>query len=495
MSYCSTAYDHRRASDRKLTVMLDSSRLANAISIPGGSAAQQSITLNRPFGIDIFSASEENHSSNGGCGRLEFGGSKVKCQEGDCPYVYDRLFRLRFRDLQAKGLAQVLQTLPLQTDKSYRVTISTVADVVTPTANERLLPKGDNDLVVALCDGNHFLGFERVDSHYKILSPPNDNVIGWSVSGEETTDLSKGGQAFIRAGSISYGQGKQIDQSRGSQINPTSPSLQPFKEPNPFSSTPARFDSYTIFRTQGQGLPTVSQVAFNPPIEPSVNAAAYTFTPAELAKALPNIHSSNLGVCAYQNLQVSPATSSEHSGFRFLAVTIDEVTFGCDGEENSYKQRDSCGVCGGDGSSCASSSGKTNGDQTSFLTNSDSTYLDNRDPVLNCTDGSCCQDRHDIPNYLWDWLLFPVAVDDLVAKLEDLSTKLEMINNKLEDIDFDQIPSDSGLNFRQMLTANYEWLRSDDLKGEPGAALVPFDRLLDSIQSDLAQALLDQSQT
>ncbi len=466
--------------------MLDSTRLAKAISIPGNSQS----TGNRNFGIDLF-ASEDN--SNGECGRVEFGGSKVKCQEGDCPYVYDRLFRMRFRDLHSKGLAQVSQSLPLQADKSYRVTISTVADVITPTANERLLPKGDNDLVVALCDGNNFLGFERVDSHYKTLSPPNDNVIGWSVSGEETTDLSRGGQAYIRAGAISYGKGKQIDQSRGYQMNPTSPSLQPFNEPNPFSSTPARFDSITIFKTTGQGLPIVSQVAYNPPIEPTLNAAAYTFTPAELAKALPNIHSTNLGVCAYQNLQVSPPTSSEHSGFKFLAITIDEVTFGCDGAENSYKQKDSCGVCGGDGSSC--SSGKSNSDQSSFLSTTDSSYLVERDPVFNCTDGSCCQDRHDIPNYLWDWLLFPVAVDDLVTKLEDLSSKLELINNKLEDIDFEQIPSDSGLNFRQMLTANYEWLRSDDLKGEPGAALVPFDRLLDSIQNDLAQALQDQSQS
>lgn len=100
---------------------------------------------------------------------------------------------------------------------------------------------------------------------------------------------------------------------------------------------------------------------------------------------------------------------------------------------------------------------------------------------------SNCSNRHSVPSYFWDWLLFPVAIDDLVAKLDDLSNKLGLINSKLSSIDFEQLPSDSDLNFGEILRANYEWLSAEDAAS--GGALVPFNRLLDSIETKLEEAV------
>jgi hypothetical protein len=98
-----------------------------------------------------------------------------------------------------------------------------------------------------------------------------------------------------------------------------------------------------------------------------------------------------------------------------------------------------------------------------------------------------CSNRHSVPSYFWDWLLFPVAIDDLVTKLEDLSDKLGAINSKLSAVDFDQIPDGSGLNFGLILQANYEWLAAEDVS--TGGALVPFNRLLDVMETKLEAAV------
>ncbi|ELR22050.1 uncharacterized protein ACA1_157920 [Acanthamoeba castellanii str. Neff] len=106
---------------------------------------------------------------------------------------------------------------------------------------------------------------------------------------------------------------------------------------------------------------------------------------------------------------------------------------------------------------------------------------------LDENDSVNCSTRHSVPSYFWDWLLFPVAIDDLVTKLEDLSVKLGAINTQLSSMDFDQIPADSGLNFAQILQANYEWLAAEDATS--GGALVPFNRLLDVMETKLEGAL------
>jgi hypothetical protein len=105
---------------------------------------------------------------------------------------------------------------------------------------------------------------------------------------------------------------------------------------------------------------------------------------------------------------------------------------------------------------------------------------------LNENDSENCSTRHSVPSYFWDWLLFPVAIDDLVGKLEDLSVKLGAINTQLSALDYDQIPTDS-LNFAQILQANYEWLAAEDAAS--GGALVPFNRLLDVMETKFEGAI------
>jgi len=132
--------------------------------------------------------------------------------------------------------------------------------------------------------------------------------------------------------------------------------------------------------------------------------------------------------------------------------------WGCDGV------LDECGVCNGNGSTCAQVESYN----------------------------STCDNLYTVPNFFWDWLLFPVAVDDLISKLQSLSSTLGDINTTLGSIEFDQIPQNSTLDFVQLLQANYEWLSAEDYS--QGGALVPFTSFLWSVNNRLLWALEEQNE-
>jgi len=96
----------------------------------------------------------------------------------------------------------------------------------------------------------------------------------------------------------------------------------------------------------------------------------------------------------------------------------------------------------------------------------------------------CCYNERGVPNYFWDWLLFPVAVDELIIKLEDLKNTLIEINDNLPD--YENIPSESGLDFSALLDANYAWLASEE------GCLVPLNDNLEVMWNLLETAVTKQ---
>lgn len=81
-------------------------------------------------------------------------------------------------------------------------------------------------------------------------------------------------------------------------------------------------------------------------------------------------------------------------GEDYSVERIDDVQFDCNGTADGSESYDECGVCNGDGS-------------------------------------ACCHDYLGVDNELWDYLLTPEAVNDMIERLEGTQAVLEWIKDEM----------------------------------------------------------------
>eukprot|EP01090_Pellita_catalonica_P021403 TRINITY_DN7_c0_g1_i2.p1 TRINITY_DN7_c0_g1~~TRINITY_DN7_c0_g1_i2.p1 ORF type:complete len:153 (+),score=22.09 TRINITY_DN7_c0_g1_i2:36-494(+) len=71
-----------------------------------------------------------------------------------------------------------------------------------------------------------------------------------------------------------------------------------------------------------------------------------------------------------------------------------------------------------------------------------------------------CEDYNGVDSIFWDWLLFPVAIDDIIGKLEKLEYKLHEINEKVPP--FELIDPNGPINFHNQLEMNYHFANGEN---------------------------------
>ncbi|KAL6073883.1 hypothetical protein QOT17_004575 [Balamuthia mandrillaris] len=98
-------------------------------------------------------------------------------------------------------------------------------------------------------------------------------------------------------------------------------------------------------------------------------------------------------------------------------------------------------------------------------------------PSDECDPEELCCHRLEVPNYFWDWLLFPVAIDDTIQKLQDLAERLA--GNNANTPDFEQVNPAGPLPalFGEQLSHNYDFLAAT---GPEEGCLAPLNAAIDS---------------
>ena len=127
----------------------------------------------------------------------------------------------------------------------------------------------------------------------------------------------------------------------------------------------------------------------------------------------------------------------------------------CAGVPFGTSRNDSCGQCNGNNSSCADCEGVPNGNATLDACG-----------VCKGDNSSCCINYLGVYNYIWDWLLLRVSIDDLIIKLQNLYYMLECESENLPWYDDARCDSDSNENANQiaslqvgdMAATHTEWL-------------------------------------
>jgi len=100
---------------------------------------------------------------------------------------------------------------------------------------------------------------------------------------------------------------------------------------------------------------------------------------------------------------------------------------------------DNCGKCDGDNTSCIDCTGIPNGNATIDACG-----------VCNGDNSSCCINYLGVYNYIWDWLLLRVSIDDIIHKLRNLYYMLECENANLPWYDDSQCDGESNENANQI---------------------------------------------
>eukprot|EP01099_Mayorella_cantabrigiensis_P005119 TRINITY_DN3_c0_g2_i1.p1 TRINITY_DN3_c0_g2~~TRINITY_DN3_c0_g2_i1.p1 ORF type:complete len:912 (-),score=205.46 TRINITY_DN3_c0_g2_i1:208-2574(-) len=149
------------------------------------------------------------------------------------------------------------------------------------------------------------------------------------------------------------------------------------------------------------------------------------------------------GVCGGNNSTCSDCKGIPHGTSRVDSCGVcnggNSSCSDCNGVPYGTSKRDICGVCNGDNSTCDDCLGVPNGNATVDACG-----------VCNGDNSSCCINYLGVYNYVWDWLLLRVSIDDIIVKLRNLYYMLECENANLPWYDDSQCDGDSNENANQI---------------------------------------------
>ena len=207
-------------------------------------------------------------------------------------------------------------------------------------------------------------------------------------------------------------------------------------------------------------------------------------------------------VCLYQQSNVTDETLSQqeidqilnqNTVVNGLTLSIEQAQFGChfclffllfssqnffakkmkgDGIDLSGKYFDSCGVCGGS-NACVGCDGKPYSGASIDACG-----------VCQGNNETCCTNRFGIDNELWDWLLAPYIIDDIIKRFHYTTEELEdtcIILNRYTDIcNKDPVIASAfqSVDFAGYITENQAWNNT---------CLSSFNQVLSKMNSQISQ--------
>ena len=149
------------------------------------------------------------------------------------------------------------------------------------------------------------------------------------------------------------------------------------------------------------------------------------------------------GVCDGNNSTCSDCHGIPHGTSKLDACNVcdghNDTCADCAGVPHGTSKIDSCGKCDGDGTSCIDCEGVANG-----------TAVIDACGVCKGDNSSCCVNYLGVYNYVWDWLLLRVSIDDLIVKLRNLYYMLQCENENLPWYDDARCDGQSNENAKQI---------------------------------------------